>query len=313
MTVALIAYRQLDRPQQKAIQQILKAHPHFNEFLNAKPPADADPEEWIVMQAAIWPDWVRSHHKQEKYKGRFYFHQPYHHYVNLPVKRLDGTTAEQKDEIEQNIKALPTKDESGVLLTELPNWTDKARSSKDPGERAIALCWVLHLVGDIHQPLHAAALFSKDSSAGDRGGNAAFVRWKNHATDLHTIWDGVLGWDEFVGPGAANLSEFGVVEIMARQFQKLYPVTDDQLKITSADDWAKESRDLAESEVYVSKGKPLALLFNFDKHPHISPAEVAPLPPGYQAHAQEVAERRVALAGARLVGVVRGVVSKNAE
>jgi hypothetical protein len=56
MTVALLAYRQLDQTQQKKVQTILKGHPHYGEFLAADRPADARLEEWVVMQAAVWPD-----------------------------------------------------------------------------------------------------------------------------------------------------------------------------------------------------------------------------------------------------------------
>jgi hypothetical protein len=34
-------------------------------------------------------------------------------------------------------------------------------SHPDPEERAPHLCWLIHLVGDIHQPLHSTALFSR--------------------------------------------------------------------------------------------------------------------------------------------------------
>jgi S1/P1 Nuclease len=45
------------------------------------------------------------------------------------------------------------------------------------GERkAIALAWLFHLVGDIHQPLHTAQLFTTEYPQGDRGGNEICVR-----------------------------------------------------------------------------------------------------------------------------------------
>jgi len=45
------------------------------------------------------------------------------------------------------------------------------RNGTDPGRKAIALAWLFHLVGDIHQPLHTAQLFTVDYPKGDRGGN----------------------------------------------------------------------------------------------------------------------------------------------
>jgi hypothetical protein len=308
MTVALIAYRQLEKPDQQKVQNILKGHPHFKEFLSAKKPADASLEEWIVMQAAVWPDWVRSpaNHGKELFNGEP-FNQPLHHYVNLPIKRLEGASDAQKESIEKNIAALPSDKRSGLLLKELPKRLDEVSKSKDPATQAVALCWVLHLVGDIHQPLHGAALFTKGSLGGDRGGNAAFVRWNGRAENLHSIWDGVVGWDEYLGPGLPSLTEFGVVDLMTRQFRVSRPVTAEQLKVSSIDAWAEESRDLADKEAYSSKGAPLSLVFNFDQHPHLAASDVDPLPDGYPARAQAVAEGRVALAGARLAGRLKEI------
>src|SRR5262249_33784824 len=55
MVVTLIAYRQLDDGQKKRIQDILKEHPHYQEFLTAQRPPDAPVDEWVVMQASVWP------------------------------------------------------------------------------------------------------------------------------------------------------------------------------------------------------------------------------------------------------------------
>ena len=52
---------------------------------------------------------------------------------------------------------------------------DKVRSGTDE-EKAIYLTWLMHLVGDIHQPLHCAAVFSEQFPNGDKGGNDAFIR-----------------------------------------------------------------------------------------------------------------------------------------
>jgi hypothetical protein len=300
MAVALIAYRQLDADQKKKVQSILKEHPHFGEFLSAKRPQDAPPDEWIVMQAAVWPDWVRPNNPHSKE-----FHMPFHHYVNLPIRRLDGATAKQLKTIENNIAALANDPASGQLLKELPNRLDEVKAgTTEAKQRAVALCWVLHLIGDIHQPLHAAALFTKDSPKGDHGGNAAFVPWNGRPDDLHSIWDGVVGWDDFKSP---LLSPYGVVDLMARVFQKRHKVTDKELEVTKIDDWATESRDLADKEVYSFEGQPIKLVFSFDRHHHLNVADMDPLPEGYAKRARGVAEKRVALAGRRLAARLKEV------
>src|SRR5205823_4340914 len=59
------------------------------------------------------------------------------------------------------------------ILQALKHNRDVFKHSTVRRERAIALAWILHLVGDLHQPLHNAALFSNhfDGPSGDRGGN----------------------------------------------------------------------------------------------------------------------------------------------
>src|ERR1041384_2115973 len=49
-------------------------------------------------------------------------------------------------------------------------------SGSESARRGIALSWLFHLIGDIHQPLHAAQLFSREYPDGDRGGIEVCVR-----------------------------------------------------------------------------------------------------------------------------------------
>ena len=58
-----------------------------------------------------------------------------------------------------------------------------ADKSATPQARLLALKWVVHLVGDIHQPLHA-----EDSD--DKGGNMVQVQFFGKGTNLHSLWDG---------------------------------------------------------------------------------------------------------------------------
>ena len=54
-----------------------------------------------------------------------------------------------------------------------------------PAERAEALAFVVHFVGDIHQPLHA-------DYRHDAGGNEYQVRWRGRGTNLHRVWDSLM-------------------------------------------------------------------------------------------------------------------------
>jgi len=68
-------------------------------------------------------------------------------------------------------------------------------STAPDGQRLDALKFLVHLVGDVHQPLHAGF-------ADDRGGNAFQLQVDGEGTNLHALWDSALiqGWPG--GPAA---------------------------------------------------------------------------------------------------------------
>ena len=65
-------------------------------------------------------------------------------------------------------------------------------SAKD---RAIYIAWIEHVVGDIHQPLHAACEVSTQFPDGDKGGNTQAILVHGKAMNLHAFWDDLLGTD----------------------------------------------------------------------------------------------------------------------
>jgi hypothetical protein len=73
--------------------------------------------------------------------------------------------------------------EEGDALSALDRF---AATVRDPGasrkEKALALPFIVHIVGDVHQPLHAG-------NGDDRGGNDVKVLWFGDSTNLHSVWD----------------------------------------------------------------------------------------------------------------------------
>lgn len=66
----------------------------------------------------------------------------------------------------------------------------KVNILKNTAERALFARYVVHLVGDIHQPLHSVALFNLTYPKGDLGGNAFKVILLNGSTsNFHSFWD----------------------------------------------------------------------------------------------------------------------------
>lgn len=85
--------------------------------------------------------------------------------------------------------------DGACLVDALVHQFAAVRSSRDPARRAEALRYVIHLVGDAHQPMHTI-------TNGDRGGNCLPVRYYTRAPkestperfspNLHAVWDGSL-------------------------------------------------------------------------------------------------------------------------
>jgi S1/P1 Nuclease len=116
--------------------------------------SEATHNEWLSQQAAIWPDLVRGGPPERRA-----FNRGEWHYVNVPHFLTDDARAKLEGRLTVNVATDP------------------------PG--------VFHTVGDIHQPLHATAMFSpRLFPDGDRGGNSIKTR---QAGNLHSLWDGFPG------------------------------------------------------------------------------------------------------------------------
>jgi hypothetical protein len=92
------------------------------------------------------------------------------HYTNVPLDTA-GFDAERDCPGAQCVV--------GALERQLELLRDPQRPR---AARAEALRWVIHLVADLHQPLHCA-------DRGDKGGNALEVRWFRRRSNLHKVWD----------------------------------------------------------------------------------------------------------------------------
>lgn len=133
-----------------------------------------DADRILFERAAYWPDLARQLDK---------YNRPTWHYIGWTWRQGADGTAHDTD--------LPVPEPNAVSqLVELAR--SVADTSGRPAERAIHLAWIFHLVGDIHQPLHAASRVTerRDEREGDRGGNGfGLDEWNRN---LHAFWDGAL-------------------------------------------------------------------------------------------------------------------------
>ncbi len=118
-----------------------------------------------MIYLATWADDVRS-------DSKYAYSYPWH-YQDLD----ENMTTADINKLWKNPKA-----EGEHLFFALDTLTSRLKSNKDDAE---ALKFLVHFVGDLHQPMH---LGRKD----DKGGNNVDFNWFGRHTNLHAVWDGSL-------------------------------------------------------------------------------------------------------------------------
>lgn len=282
--VAYIAYRELDAGTKKRASDALRAHPavrRHEALWNLDAFDDEDKKRLnLFLRAATFPDDVRSPNKfNDAFYEQSHFHRRDDHFVNIRFEP-------------------PSKDpgpiDAGALLS---SFKTNAALVKDPqGEvekAAVALSWLIHQMGDIHQPLHSVGRVSARFPGGDFGGNKVepFPNPRGIYKELHAYWDDLPGNEVL----AKDLDTIATLGDQVRTAVPRSTFTADELKVL--DDimpWALESFRLAVENVY----------------PPLTPAiddgnGFAQLPGGYEEMAQAIAKRRLALAGYRLAELLK--------
>ena len=119
--------------------------------------------------------------------------------------------------------------------------------------RSFMLRYLIHNVGDIHQPLHGAAYYSSKFPTGDRGGNSWKVTYNSEINNLHKLWDSCV--DQY-GSIWTPLNDYywGQLETFARNITNVYPRTHAAISPRLGDlkfeNWAAESHKYAIEYVY---------------------------------------------------------------
>lgn len=119
-----------------------------------------------LVAASTWADEIRDRPEWR--------HTVRWHWVNLPQTNPCTYEAERDCAKGQCIV--------GAIKEQLARLSDKTRSDAD---RATALKFVTHFIGDVHQPFHAGFSF-------DRGGNSTQLRFDRQGWNLHSLWDGAM-------------------------------------------------------------------------------------------------------------------------
>ena len=160
------------------------------------------------------------------------------HYVNIPK---DRDVYDQANDCELHPQHLdhPERPARYCVTEAIKHYAGKfgnRQASSD--ERRQAFAWLCHLVGDLHQPMHAGF-------AHDRGGNDVDVKYKGEEMNLHRFWDSGLinekaeSWQYLVG----QTGPFPSVQADSNWSEEM------------VDNWTSESHQLAEQAAYPPKKK----------------------------------------------------------
>ena len=306
--VALVAYEGMTPERRAELAKLLEQHPRWVEDFEKRMPrglSGADRERWVLSQAAVWPDVARDYRNVD---ARLYmrFHRGPWHYVNKPVYLDEGARAA----LEGKLPAIREEPAEGAADTGRMNILQALKwnvavlrdGKKEAAERAVALCWVMHLVGDLHQPLHASGLYSAgrfNDLDGDRGGNEIAVAGVEGARNLHAVWDDLMG----VGFHLPSLvKEAGEVSAEAQRTEEEKGRKDEGAK--GGEEyraWMEESYAIAREAGYAEE---VLKIVREGEGRLDQQLRAVVLSEDYLKQAAGVARERVGLAGGRLAGVL---------
>ena len=218
-------------------------------------------EEFVA--AATWPDEIRTA-RPETYNW---------HFVDIPVgePRYDAA------------RDCPATEKGDCVIAAIARFrVDVVEAERSVALKGEALKFLIHFVGDLHQPLH-----SIDNH--DRGGNDVKVNAlrgeDGRATNLHAVWD----------TGLINLS----TETEAARADRLLEILRAKPPTLDLDvvKWVEESHDIGVRIVY--------------RYPSFVPtgpgADPITLDEAYRTTALETIDQRIALAGARLAELLNSL------
>ena len=321
MTVARIAFEKLTDSERAAIVVILKHHPHLHELLLKDRPSQASIDEWLFLRAATWPDNVRpprDHHRDPVSSHPVYqFHHATWHYVNLeyragqrettlpshplPHHPAPSNPADQTNIIEQ-------LDHSYLIVRGREREFSEPELGLHPAEiRAVRMCWLFHLMGDIHQPLHVTTLVEPRIPVlqhGDDGGNKLAIR-VNHASpprNLHSVCD------ELLGTSSRFEKVIQLAERLSHDPRFAVPRLSEFARRRQAWEFAEESYQAAKEGVYQNGHLHYALWSRVESH-DLSAEEVPAMGQQWIDQVRALAERRIVLAGYRLAERLKFIVS----
>ena len=281
MQIAYVAYKKLEAPVKDKVDALLRLNPDYAKWTAGI--SDANKAKlYAFVHAATWADDIKTkeyNYTRDKVDGPAaaqnigYADKNQHafwHYKDINWSP-DGTPLPPPD-------AVDLVTQLKLMIAALP-----ANSGATDDVRSYDLTWILHLVGDAHQPLHASGRYTRQIPNGDGGGNAEQVIPASGETlALHAYWDSVFGG--YVSPYGA------IFDADAKDGIADLSVNETAAKVSDQQAWIQESVELAKQYAYAP---PISL----GNNPVLLTRE-------YETNTRNIARSQAALAAARLANLI---------
>ena len=274
---AYIAWTRMSQQARDNVIRILREAPEDSDlatfYMSNGPEPEAVRQREYFELVATWADIIRDRKFDTRYKK---YHKANWHYADTFWKQVNG-----------KVELLPAMDDNGLALERLAAFDKLIRDPAEPDkEKAIAIAWIMHLAGDIHQPLHTSGRVTELEPKGDQGANLFLLTPQGTARadqlNLHWFWDSIVGRNF---PLQGELCGRDYIESTANRMVKKYPFDKFQgrLELGQYTLWEKETFAFNNTDVYT---------------PDLKRFEMPSAQ--YRKNAYRVAEQQLALAGYRL-------------
>lgn len=246
------------------------------------------------MRVATWPDLVRPAKGDVRPCIRFADSDA--HFKDHFWQGVSGGTGSNAPKDRSDI---PEKPDNAIVRLNASR--DSVACSAGPcgadAQGATDLAWILHVVGDIHQPLHTAARVSAKHLTGDEGGNGFLLSGDPKGPKLHSFWDGIVDKSIPLKTGEANQKSITYLDRVIARITADHPRSSMISRLTPVDfeAWSEEGLETAKRVAY-----PASL------HEAQTPSAT------YRAAVFTVADEAIALGGYRLADLLNTILGGEA-
>ena len=294
--ISLMAFDLLSKEDQAKLVAILEKHPRYAEDFSPpdKLPNDEEILRWRIGRAGYWPDVAR---KQPKY------HRSTWHY-ELGPSLVIGDPANMK--VPERPGMLPsnaTLETQTLHIAQALALCGKTLSDvrQPESDRAIAICWIAHLVADAHQPCHAGSLYMEKvflEIDGDRGANRIITKQRKN---MHALWDQLLGPQFELNDVRRRIVEITTDNELVEKGKQAVRAIDGLNPLI----WLEESRVAAIKHVYTAE---VTDSLNLVARGVVEKPETIDLSEAYLKNAGRVAQMRATEASQRLAKTWRAAI-----